>query len=316
MLKGIDISNWQKDIDLSKINADFVIPKATEGVKYADPFMNGFLDKSIKLGKKVGAYHFARPEWNSSDAEARFFVDRVKNYIGKVVLVLDWESDGKANVAWAKRWLDTVYSLTGVRPIIYMSESVTKQFNWSSVSKDYGLWVARYRDMIPDANYDMSNAGVKPSVGSWNNYLMWQWTSVGRLAGYNGNLDCDVFYGDAKDWDRLAMKKATSPAVSTTKTVSKPRKSVDTLAREVINGYWGNGEERKRKLKEAGYDYNAVQSKVNSILGASQQRTYTVKAGDTLTAIANKYQTSIHILVSKNNIADPNKIYVGQVLKI
>jgi lysozyme len=135
VLKGIDISNWQKDIDLSKINADFVIPKATEGVKYADPFMSGFLDKSIKLGKKVGVYHFARPEWNSSDSEARFFVDRAKNYIGKAVLALDWESDGKEDVAWAKRWLDTVYSLTGVRPIIYMSESATKQFNWNSVSK-------------------------------------------------------------------------------------------------------------------------------------------------------------------------------------
>lgn len=43
-------------------------------------------------------------------------------------------------------------------------------------------------------------------------------------------------------------------------------KSVDDLAREVIRGEWGNGAERKRRLTEAGYDYNAVQSRVNELL--------------------------------------------------
>ena len=44
------------------------------------------------------------------------------------------------------------------------------------------------------------------------------------------------------------------------------RKSVDTLAREVIQGKWGNGEERKKRLTAAGYDYNAVQKRVNEML--------------------------------------------------
>ena len=316
MLKGIDISNWQNGIELSKVDADFVIAKATEGINYTDPHMIGFVTKSIDLGKKIGLYHFARPERNSSEAEAKFFVDKVKNYIGKAVLVLDWESDGKSNVGWAKKWLDTVYSLTGVRPIIYMSEDVTRQFNWSSVSNDYALWVAKYRDMTPDFNYDMSNAGAKPIIGYWKTYLMWQWTSTGRLNGYPSNLDCDVFYGTKDDWDKLATSKAGSKPVT-----PKPTKSVNDLAREVINGYWGNGDERRKKLTDAGYSYTDVQKRVNEILGVkttnnANSGTYTVKAGDTLTAIANKYQTSIHILVAKNNIADPNKIYVGQVLKI
>lgn len=43
-------------------------------------------------------------------------------------------------------------------------------------------------------------------------------------------------------------------------------KSIDELAREVIRGNWGNGAERKRRLTEAGYDYNAVQSRVNQLL--------------------------------------------------
>lgn len=44
------------------------------------------------------------------------------------------------------------------------------------------------------------------------------------------------------------------------------RKSVDTLAREVIAGKWGKGADRKRRLQAAGYNYNAVQNRVNQLL--------------------------------------------------
>lgn len=48
---------------------------------------------------------------------------------------------------------------------------------------------------------------------------------------------------------------------------SKPTgKSINTLAREVIRGDWGNGQDRKNRLERAGYDYNAVQRRVNEIL--------------------------------------------------
>ena len=43
-------------------------------------------------------------------------------------------------------------------------------------------------------------------------------------------------------------------------------KSIDTLAREVIRGDWGNGAERKKRLSAAGYDYAAVQQRVNELL--------------------------------------------------
>lgn len=48
------------------------------------------------------------------------------------------------------------------------------------------------------------------------------------------------------------------------------------LALEVISGKWGNGPERKQRLSEAGYDYNAVQSIVNAILSD----TYTAGPAD------------------------------------
>lgn len=47
---------------------------------------------------------------------------------------------------------------------------------------------------------------------------------------------------------------------------STAKKSVDTIAREVIRGDWGNGDERKKKLTASGYDYSAVQKRVNELL--------------------------------------------------
>lgn len=49
-------------------------------------------------------------------------------------------------------------------------------------------------------------------------------------------------------------------------TVNDPKKSVDEIAKEVIKGLWGSGEERKKALTDAGYDYAAVQKKVNELL--------------------------------------------------
>ena len=47
---------------------------------------------------------------------------------------------------------------------------------------------------------------------------------------------------------------------------STAKKSVDELAREVIQGLWGNGQDHKNRLQAAGYDYNAVQKRVNELL--------------------------------------------------
>ena len=96
-------------------------------------------------------------------------------------------------------------------------------------------------------------------------------------------------------------------------TTTQTTKSITDLAYEVIAGKHGNGEARKKSL---GSLYNEVQAKVDEILGAKKEVTYTVKAGDTLSAIAKKYNTTVDALVKKNNIKNKNLISVGQVLKI
>lgn len=318
-MRGIDISKWQSGIDLSAVNADFVIVKATEGIGYVDKSCDGFFQKALSLGKKLGFYHFARPTANNDPIrEADFFYENCKGYFGKAIPILDWEAENKQNVAYAKAWLDRVYQRSGVKPVIYMSESVANAYNWSSVANaDYGLWVAKYRDNNPDYNYNMANAGSRPKVKWWKFYCMWQWTSTGRLNGYSGNLDCNVFYGDGTTWDKYAGKSGTASKPAPAPAPAPARKSNEVIAQEVINGAWGNGEDRKKRLTDAGYNYTVVQAIVNKKIAARNQSVYyVVKRGDTLSAIASKFGTTYQHLAQLNNIANPNKIYAGQKLRI
>ena len=48
------------------------------------------------------------------------------------------------------------------------------------------------------------------------------------------------------------------------------KKSVDEVAKEVIRGEWGNGDERYNRLTNAGYNYNEVQAKVNELLNSNK----------------------------------------------
>lgn len=316
VMHGIDISKWQAGIKLEKVACDFVIAKATEGISYADPEFGKHIEQALALGKCVGFYHFARPENNDAVREASHFFRAIKPYLGKGLLVLDWESKGKANVAWAKAWLDEIYRVTGIRALIYMSESVANAYNWSAVSENHGLWIAKYRDNKPDANYDMSQAGRSPWSKYWKTIAMWQWTSSGRIDGYTGYLDCDVFYGDRTAWQKYAaLPKAEQSSPAPTVKPGKP--TIAEAAQAVIAGKYGNGAVRIIKLRKAGYtdaEIDLIQKKVNALL--QKETVYTVKKGDTLSAIAQRYRTTYQQIAKKNGIKPPYTIYPGQKLKI
>ena len=68
----------------------------------------------------------------------------------------------------------------------------------------------------------------------------------------------------AAGYDYDVVQSAVNKLVSHKTVVTQ--KSIDQIAKEVIQGKWGNGEIRKQKLTAAGYDYNVVQQKVNELL--------------------------------------------------
>lgn len=91
---------------------------------------------------------------------------------------------------------------------------------------------------------------------------------------------------------------------------------IEQMARDVIAGKYGNGQERKDKL---GNIYDQVQARVNEILlgkKVSQETIYIVKSGDTLSEIAQKFNTTYQKIAKDNNISNPNLIYPNQKLVI
>lgn len=310
MLKGIDISHHQRGINSYGSDVDFVIIKATEGVGYVDEQCDRLYQQAKKDGKLLGVYHFARPDLNNSAiAEADWFIKNIQGYIKEAILVLDWESGYLGNVAWAKAFLDRVKEKTGVKALLYASRSPINSFNWSSVANsDYGLWVADY-------GANTGEPGRKPVVNWWPFYALWQYTSRGRISGYSGNVDMNYFYGDADTW----RKYATSDSSGSKPAPEPAKKSNEEIANEVLEGKWDNGEARKKKLEEAGYNYQVIQDIVNKKLGISKEPVveyYTVKKGDNLTKIAKKYGTTVNQLVAWNGIKNKNLIYAGQKLRV
>ena len=69
--------------------------------------------------------------------------------------------------------------------------------------------------------------------------------------------------GLVKKVAQAAFDKKDAPAEAPAE--KKPEKTVDEIAREVIQGLWGSGAERKTRLTESGYDYDAVQKRVNEL---------------------------------------------------
>lgn len=347
-MNGIDISAWQRGINLDRVSFDFVIAKATEGTSYINGVCDSNCEDAIRLGKCFGLYHYA----NGGDykKEADFFLNKAKKYIGKALLVLDWESQnnsqfGKTDREWVKNWCDYVFNKTGVKPIIYVSKSIMTKFE----GLGYEFWIAQYANNRPTGYQN------KPWNEGAYKCLIRQYTSTGRLNGYNGNLDLNKFYGDANDWKKRTSKNSSSSSIPVTTTTDQAPnvKSTLDLVFDVMRGKYGVGDERKQKL---GSRYDEVQNFVNHIYDASidtlvsetkagkygngdtrkvvlgnrydevqnkingekkdTSAYYTVKPDDTLSDIASKYGTTYQTLTKLNGIKNPNKIYVGQKLKI
>ena len=228
-LNGINISSWQDDLVVSAMGTcDFVIVKATGGAGYKNECFRRHADETLAASKLLGCYHYARDRGyeGSAEAEADHFISAFKPYAGKAISFLDWEADALSlGVARAKKWLDRVKAKTGATPGIYTSKSVLFSYDWESVAKTYPLWVAQY------PNYEETGFVSEPwtdgwDFGAWSSPLIFQYTGTGRIPGYGGHLDLDLFYGTKDDWRRLCAVAGASAGAGEVKEVAISRANV------------------------------------------------------------------------------------------
>ncbi|MEV8180343.1 LysM peptidoglycan-binding domain-containing protein [Specibacter sp. NPDC078692] len=276
-LNGIDISRYQAGIDLKTVPADFVIIGTSDG-SFVNPEADKQYQAAVAAGKEVGVYHYFR---NDPITEARFWAGITKGYQdGKTVFFTDAETDHPNMVALSKQFSDEFLRLTGVRPVTYTYWHLLAKYNWQShVDANIGLWGAWYPLLNQPAGYTIPDRQSPPYWGE--SMMAWQYTSAGRLPGWNGDLDLNVFYGDKAAWRKYAAKNGvvTAPP-SAVKPKPAPVKPAPAPTKPATSG------------------------------------TYTIKAGDSLSGIAARYGTTYTELARINGISNPDRINAGQVIKV
>lgn len=206
---GIDISNWQSGINLSKDDKyiDFGIVKATEGKGFTDKSFSSHIDQLTKLDKLIGCYHFARPDLNKSisgmEAEAQWFVDTVKSkgIIGKAILVLDWETEPMDREDLINAWMNKVVQLTGISPFIYGSRSKLTTTVFKNLINKWPIWMAAW-PTIASQKIESAEGYVIDHLASREkvNWKIWQFSSTGKLNGFTGNVDLDYTDMSKEEW--------------------------------------------------------------------------------------------------------------------
>lgn len=331
-MRGVDVSNWQCNIDTGALDADFVVSGATWGVggltnmcltNGVNQAANYQLGRASASGKSIGVYHYAMGR--DARAEADFFVNNVKGYVGRAVLALDWESQDNpqfGNGAWVDTWVRRVYERTHVWPVIYLQASALGQL--SGYAREHcGVWVAQYASMA------VTGYQERPWLYGAYGEAMRQYTSNGSVPGYGGRLDLNYFRGERWQWDAYATgdRKGGEHVDSAAPSTSAPSQRVEGVSRCVVvsSGDTLSGIAARTGLNPwtawAGYRsgnpgviypgetvcYGGAAS-----VQTSAVRTHTVAAGESLWSI---FGADWSRVASLNGLANPSLIYPGQILK-
>lgn len=322
-MRGIDVSGWQSPTVTCTADYDFAVVKATQGTGFTNGYMTSQARCVQQRGKSLGFYHYAGG--GNATAEADYFVNAVRPYLGRAVLVLDWE--GYQNAAWGdSNWVrvfvNRVHERTGVWPLVYTSAAYLYQIP-ADVRSHCGLWVAQY------ANNNATGYQTRP----WNygryGEAMRQYTSNGRINGYAGPLDLNYFRGTTTQWNKYANPGTVTPAPAPQPAPQPSRPNIgngysmavrsgDTISGIAARtGLWpvtawsvpsGN---INRIWPGQTVTYRGNSTPTTSTDGGT--RIHVVKSGETLSGIfgASGWQ---HV-AQLNNLRNPNLIYPGQQLR-
>lgn len=241
-IKGVDLSYCQEGISfpaLKKAGVKFAIIRAGFSTK-KDVTMDKFVADCRKYGIDYGFYWYSYAmSVEQAQAEAEKCIEVIKNLSPtypvffdmeekKQISVLNTEIRTKMAIAFCEK-----IRQAGFKPGVYANPSFMENYyDKSRIVGKYDIWLAHWTNS-PDCLSSFSYGQT-----------MWQW-GLDRIGGYDVDGDiCFTEYGKKKPVE----------------------KTIDQLADEVLAGKWDNGAERERLLTAAGYDYNAVQKRVNEKL--------------------------------------------------
>lgn len=189
---GIDVSEWQGNIDFEKIKnsgVEFVIirvggTKGTNKEYFLDSKFKQNIESANKLGIDVGIYFYSYAS-SSKEAinDAKWVLKQIKDYKVSLPIAFDWEDFGDYNsynlsffglTTMAEDFIKTVEK-AGYKGMLYGSKNYLEKI-W--LPTEYDIWLAHY---TKQTNYK-------------GKYKLWQKCNDGVIDGIDGAVDIDIMY--------------------------------------------------------------------------------------------------------------------------
>lgn len=259
---GIDISKWQGTFSIKDAiknhSIEFAILKIGGGdnVCYKDKKFDDYYKQCKDNNLPVGCYYFGHAmTTQKAKEEVKHWLSLMDGKQFEYPVFYDVEGDmltlDRRTLTDIVKYVCTEIEKHGYWVGIYGSASKFNNKFYDNELKGFSHWVAGW-------------SSKKPSLFSGATIQMWQ------FGGETNKLQSNKINGKTVDQDFCYVDYPTlikTKGLNNFKTNSNTNKKTDEqIAFEVIDGLWGNGEERKASLTKAGYDYKAVQKLVNAIL--------------------------------------------------
>jgi lysozyme len=197
---GFDVSQFQGDINWHTVDflegkypLNFVFIRATAGNNKVDKCFYKNWESAKKHQIIRGAYHYYRPDENSTD-QASHFINNVALEKGDLPPVLDIEQmPKKQSMTEMKKglrnWLEMVDKHYNVKPIIYTGSSYYEDF-LKKEFKEYPFWIANYNHHVKEIKED---------------WMFWQFTEKAELKGVQYKVDINIYNGTPKMLEYLTI---------------------------------------------------------------------------------------------------------------
>lgn len=333
--KGIDVSSYQGVINWGKVAAtgvEFAILKVIRKDLQPDKQFEANWDGCTEAGLPVqGVYNYS---YATTISKAVSDAQRVLDILNgrKAMVWLDVENNCQKGLG--RNLIDIIHAYAGIIKGAGLEFGVYTGFSfYNSYIKPYAdklqypFWIARYpvgnvmtigRDPEDDKRPDI----VHELYG-------WQYSSKGSVPGISGSVDLNELYVAVETVNVMPEPETTLHKVGDEITVSSYYASATaSMEKAIIKTATGTIMRIKagthnpycfgRNGVAIGWCNDGDIRSVGEQPAQSEKEfaMHTVKSGETLSSIAKKYGTTVEKLVSANGIKNPNRIYVGQKIKI
>jgi len=315
-ITGADISEWQGATNLSAYDRSFLIIREQYGTAGLDKQFASNRDQARSRNLPRSFYHYAYPQYNSPESEARVAATATDWQSGEGAM-LDFEEQFGDPVSWSVRYVQTFQSIAHFTPTLYVNLYELYAYNWGALAAlNVGLIVAQW-------NFNLT----QPASGPFPFAAGKQYTDADSVSGISGRVDGDVWYGDASSFLKYGSTGgvgvtpggpgAPAPTPTPTPVPQPPSCSHtvqpgDTLS-SLVGSRWpqvaaGNGIANPN-LIFVGQVLNLCASGSAAVGSGGSGGCVTVRRGDTLSGL---FGANWPAVARRNGIRNPNLIFPGE----